>query len=1094
MAKSPAPPPVPPSPQQHAVAELRNRRSSCSSTPALPSGMLAPSPRPVLSYGEWGHSAAHVAGGQTGERRAGSSSGSSALDAPKLTVRVISPETESLWSAYYAGGQSSPRSAYDEVQASSGGGLTPVPEQQEQQEQQQQDARGSTGFLSMQEQRLAHRNEARGMLVAEGSGRETPGSGSSIRGGLSDTSHKVLLGQSSGLHKAGAGAALPPPHPPLSQQSDVPGTPRGHMTLNPQHTAPRSASAAASGLAPLHQPQHPVPPRQHAPSCRSPCVSSRQHVAQISPAAAAWLGNNSALTGQHSSCSPILEQGPYGNPGSNPSSAGSCRAAGSYSRASPVAGGTALLQEGGTLSSSGSTAGLGPTGRLGGSASAAATPGSGSGASSSARVNLPGALPRPAFDQLARSVSLDASYLQQQQVQQQQQQQQHVQQQQQQHPILRSPSPPAAPDATATIYGCGRPMRACSPLVKKVAAGLNSAGSSSGSQQADEQQQQRLQRLQVPKSPSPPPMGAAAMIAASPRVGAHAVQPCPPVNSLPPVSPSPSVRTRLLGQQHTSSQGTPDHHAPPAQVPHAASDAAAAEAGKRAVRMLPSEPEWAGSSPVLHAPPAAAKSLTFSTTAGAAAAAPAESGSGAQGSAATLSRPGRLLQPQLPALPAARGDGTPDMAWMQPAGAVRASAVPGGVLDRAAPQSGSDKRPAAAAAALSTAAKAGSAAAGSQEPVSWASAAVVAFCHYRGRLGYLMNSGVVGVLMEDASMMLVQPEGGDMRTVCYIQPPASTAAATAAAGEGPVSSNDAPPAGRDTRQVPALAHGRSRAASTDTDVGQSDQATSGQGMDAAAAAAGHGSAKQQGPPAGTQLFRLPEPLAGATHGASSSPASSSRVATGSSVPEHLASKVRCVQRFVGCLVHHQPYSSKRHLDVTRLVLPGPWGLQQRQQQPLQQRSGAQQGLQRQLDSSWVHVQHFNNSEGCVLLTLTDGSQQLVFTSDSSVLLLQPSMQQLAYVTPPRRRQRQASRPGGASSPADGAADAAAVLSCSDSEDSDNDSGGDAPRSGPGAPELVVLKLGAGGVDTAGLQDPRLLARLKQASCLPGVLPFEVCLG
>lgn len=339
-------------------------------------------------------------------------------------------------------------------------------------------------------------------------------------------------------------------------------------------------------------------------------------------------------------------------------------------------------------------------------------------------------------------------------------------------------------------------------------------------------------------------------------------------------------------------------------------------------------------------------------------------------------------------------------------------------------------------------------------------------------------------------MMLVQ--GGDMRTVCYIQPPASTAAATRAS---PVSLHDASAAGKDTRQVLAPTHSRSRAASTDTDVGQSDQAASGQGMAAAAAAP---SSTKHGPPA-AQLFRLPEQLVG-TH--SSSVGSSSSPASSSIVPEHLASKVRCVQRFVGCLVHHQPYSSKRHLDVTRLVLPGPWGLQdwkQQQQQGQQRRPDAQQGQhgslsQRELDSSWVHVQHFNYSEGCVLLTLTDSSQQLVFTSDSSVLLLHPSMQQLAYVTPPRRRQRQASRPGSSSSPQAGAADAAAALSCSDSDSDGSDSGSDAAGSGPGAAEVVVLRLGAGCVDTAGLQDPRLLARLKQASCLPGVLPCDVCVG
>jgi hypothetical protein len=152
----------------------------------------------------------------------------------------------------------------------------------------------------------------------------------------------------------------------------------------------------------------------------------------------------------------------------------------------------------------------------------------------------------------------------------------------------------------------------------------------------------------------------------------------------------------------------------------------------------------------------------------------------------------------------------------------------------------------------------------------------------------------------------------------------------------------------------------------------------------------------------------------------------------------------------------------------------------------------QQGLQPGLGPSCVHVQHFNYSEGCALLKLTDASQQLVFISDSSVMLLHPGLRQLAYVTPPRRHKH---RPAGAGSSPQDAADAG---SCSDSacsgSDSDSNSGaGDSAGLAAGGAQLLVLKLDGPGADAvAGQQDPRLLARLKQASRLPGVLlmPFD----
>jgi hypothetical protein len=214
--------------------------------------------------------------------------------------------------------------------------------------------------------------------------------------------------------------------------------------------------------------------------------------------------------------------------------------------------------------------------------------------------------------------------------------------------------------------------------------------------------------------------------------------------------------------------------------------------------------------------------------------------------------------------------------------------------------------------------------------------------------------------------------------------------------------------------------------------------------------------------------------------------SSSDVCGGSSsacVPEHLAPKLRCLQRFVGCLLHHQPYSSKRHLDVTRLVLPEAMALQ-----PL----GQAEQMQPLVVVLPVHVAHFNASEGCVLLSLTDGSQQMVFMSDCSVMLLQPGgLQQLAFVAPAQKHKR---RPHAHSSIAEGSADAAAAgrgvpSSCSASDSSDSDSDASGHGSACGSGEMVVVPLG--GAASALPQDPRLLARLKQASRLPGVPPLFV---
>jgi hypothetical protein len=353
-------------------------------------------------------------------------------------------------------------------------------------------------------------------------------------------------------------------------------------------------------------------------------------------------------------------------------------------------------------------------------------------------------------------------------------------------------------------------------------------------------------------------------------------------------------------------------------------------------------------------------------------------------------------------------------------------------------------------------------------------AAVVAFSHYRGRLGYLMNSGVVGVLFDDQTSMVVLT---DRRTVSYIQPASSIA--SGAAGEAGSAA-----ASKGKEGVRPAAAAMSRRISTD--LGQSDQssaaATANAAIGGVTAAAGHGSSVLAGGFGPTcQTFLLPAAL---DSGSCSSDVGGGGSSSGC-VPEHLASKLRCLQRFVGCLLHHQPYSGKRHLDVTRLVLPEAMVLQQpadeEQMQPL-------------TVVLPVHVAHFNASEGCVLLSLTDGSQQLVFMSDSSIMLLRPDgLQQLAFVPPPQKHKR---RPHAHSSGAEGSVDAAAAgggaassRSASDSSDSDSDSDASGRGSACGSGEMVVVPLG--GAASALPQDPRLLARLKQASRLPGVPPLFV---
>jgi hypothetical protein len=369
---------------------------------------------------------------------------------------------------------------------------------------------------------------------------------------------------------------------------------------------------------------------------------------------------------------------------------------------------------------------------------------------------------------------------------------------------------------------------------------------------------------------------------------------------------------------------------------------------------------------------------------------------------------------------------------------------------------------------------------------------VVAFAHYRGRLGYLLNSGVVGVLFEDASHMLTKR---DIQSLRYEEPPSMMADSGAAAGGAASTAAD-----QDVSTQAAPAARKTKAVSTDagrhasTDVLQVDQSPAArQGADQAAAAAGpdgHLAGCQARLAPSVHEYRLPAPQQGCS---SSDRDASSAPACSSTLPEQLSSKLRCLQRFAGCLLHHQPYSSKRHLDVTRLALPEPLGLQQQGTCPPASGQQGQEGEAKQQVwwSDVVHVQHFNYSEGCVLLTLTDGSQQLVFTSDGSVMLLHPGAQQLAFVTPPRRHRHRGSAAGPHSdTPQAGSADGGSSGSSSASE-SDDGSDSDTPGSNAGTPaRLVLLDLCQQG-GAVSPQNPRMLARIQQASRLPGVLPLPL---
>jgi hypothetical protein len=197
----------------------------------------------------------------------------------------------------------------------------------------------------------------------------------------------------------------------------------------------------------------------------------------------------------------------------------------------------------------------------------------------------------------------------------------------------------------------------------------------------------------------------------------------------------------------------------------------------------------------------------------------------------------------------------------------------------------------------------------------------------------------------------------------------------------------------------------------------------------------------------------PGPSMAATDGSSSS---SSTLAAAAGVPEHLAGKSRCLRRFVGCLLHHRPYSSSCQPDITRLPFP----VAGKGSAASAAAAGVQQdGLHSSVMHAGVpHLVSFVHREGCLHLKISDGCHQFVFTGGNSVLLLDAQCCQLAYVT--HSKARRSSRHHAAAAGA--GADAAAA----------------------GMAHVHVLALGGNAAAAAAPPaDARLLARIAYASKL-----------
>jgi hypothetical protein len=356
---------------------------------------------------------------------------------------------------------------------------------------------------------------------------------------------------------------------------------------------------------------------------------------------------------------------------------------------------------------------------------------------------------------------------------------------------------------------------------------------------------------------------------------------------------------------------------------------------------------------------------------------------------------------------------------------------------------------------------------------------VAAFAHCKGRLGYLMSSGVVGVVFEDSTHMFVRSSDG---SACYHELGDSSTAA-AGVGAGPVvvlGSGSPAAAAAGSKSSSILDSHMQQQYRRSSDTGRSDPSALkdqdspiGSCTAAATAAAAAGAkAEAAGSPlaapaaaAAAVAFLLPGcsspgPAAAAIDGSSTN-------ASSSGVPEHLAGKARCLRRFVGCLLHHRPYSSSCQPDITRLPFPVAGKGSAASSPPAAAAAAVQQEGQahcsQTLHAGVPHLRSFVHREGCLHLKITDGCHQFVFTGDNSVLLLDAQCSQLAYVT--HSRARRSSRHQAAAGAAGPVADAAAAAA--------------------GMAHVQVLALGRGAAAAAAAPptDPRLLARIAYASKL-----------
>jgi hypothetical protein len=306
-----------------------------------------------------------------------------------------------------------------------------------------------------------------------------------------------------------------------------------------------------------------------------------------------------------------------------------------------------------------------------------------------------------------------------------------------------------------------------------------------------------------------------------------------------------------------------------------------------------------------------------------------------------------------------------------------------------------------------------------------------------------MQSGMLGVLFEDGStMLLVRP--GDS-CACYLPPPGGSVAA-------------------------------------DTDAA----------ADTAACLDVAGGAAADELPSGVMV-----PLRGAR-----SPGAAS-----AKVPAELVGKVRCLQRFERCLLQAQPYSSKCQPDVVRVQLPPAAALPAAgtaRSSPSRTSTGSKASPARARllqqrhapDDAHVevHVSGFTWTQGCLCLALSDGSHQLVFSRDGSVLLVPPGgaggcPRHVAFVCRPEGKRRAGARHTRDTSPAadrGGGSSSSSSTAASDS-DSDSDSGGEVDTAGRGRDTRSSARAGDASMQLVRVDDDAVAV----AACSPHLLRCAV---